>query len=67
MTLRLSDEEQATLQVQAEREGASMQEVARRAIRERAERWDHSARVTDSAERMIERWADVLDSALHRP
>ena len=36
MTLRLSDEETALLRRQAEREGRSMHEVVRLAIRERA-------------------------------
>ena len=34
MTLRLSDEDSAALRARAEAEGASMQEVAQRAIRE---------------------------------
>ncbi|MGH8930275.1 MAG: CopG family transcriptional regulator [Egibacteraceae bacterium] len=61
MTLRLTDEEQAVLQAQAEREGVSMQEVVKRAIVQRATHWQHTHRVAESADRMLVRWADVLD------
>lgn len=39
MTLRLSDEETEALREAAAREGVSMQELARRAIREHVEQW----------------------------
>ena len=39
MTLRLTDEETAALKEAAAREGVSMQEFARRAIRESASTW----------------------------
>ncbi len=40
MTLRLSDDESDALRRVAEREGTSMQEVARRAIREYTTGWE---------------------------
>jgi uncharacterized protein (DUF1778 family) len=39
MTLRLTDEETEALREAAAREGVSMQEFARRAIRDAAEQW----------------------------
>jgi hypothetical protein len=42
-------------------EGLSKQEVVRRAVLERLERAGHRAREEASAERMIERWGDVLE------
>ena len=39
MTLRLTDEEAQALREAAEREGVSMQEFARRAIRDAASSW----------------------------
>jgi predicted transcriptional regulator len=56
MTLRLSDEETEALRRQAEREGRSMQEVARAAIADRI----HTFRVAESAARGAERYAEVL-------
>lgn len=61
MTLRLTDDEKAMLQAQAEREGASMQEVVKRAIVARAAQWAHRERVAESSDRMLAQWADVLD------
>ncbi len=39
MTLRLSDDETAALRKAADREGISMQEVARKAVRQYVENW----------------------------
>jgi predicted transcriptional regulator len=39
MTLRLTDEESEALRLMAEREGTSMQDLARRAIREYTSAW----------------------------
>jgi predicted transcriptional regulator len=39
MTLRLSDDETAALREAADREGISMQEVARKAVRQYVENW----------------------------
>ncbi len=39
MTLRLSEDETASLRAAAEREGISMQELARKAVRQYVENW----------------------------
>lgn len=61
MTLRLSDDERERLRARAEREGVSMQEVARRAIRQYVGLEDHRDRVFASAARVMEAHADALD------
>jgi hypothetical protein len=61
LTLRTDDELERALTALAESEGLSRQEVIRRAVLERYERAGHRARVDDSAERMADRWADVLE------
>lgn len=61
MTLRTDEELERALEALARAEGLSKQEVVRRAVLERFERAGHRARVDDAAERMIERWGDVLD------
>jgi predicted transcriptional regulator len=61
MTLRTDDELEHALTVLAEAEGASRQEIVRRAVLERYERSGHAARVQDSSARLIDRWGDVLD------
>jgi len=61
MTLRLTDEEQAALRERAEAEGISMQEAARRAVREYVARGQHRARVSAAAERVMDAHADALD------
>ena len=60
MTLRLTDEEQAALRERAEREGVSMQDAARRAVREYITRADHRDRVTTAADRIRTAHADAL-------
>jgi len=60
MTLRLTDEEQAALRKRAELDGVSMQEAARRAVREFVARADHRDRVSSAAELIMERHADPL-------
>lgn len=60
MTLRLTDEEQAALRQRAEREGISMQDAARRAVREYVARGDHRDRVNRAAERIMDAHADAL-------
>jgi len=62
MTLRLTDEEQAALRQRAEIEGISLQEAARRAVREFVDRSDHSDRVAKAAARILM----AHDDALHR-
>jgi hypothetical protein len=61
MTLRLTDQEQAALQRRAELEGISMQEAARRAVREYVSRSEHRDRVTRMAERVMAVHADALE------
>lgn len=61
LTLRTDDELERALDVLAETEGLSRQEVIRRAVLDRYERAGHQARVEDSASRMLARWGDVLE------
>jgi predicted transcriptional regulator len=61
MTLRTDEELERALDALAKSEGLSRQEVIRRAVLERYERAGHQMRVAESAERMIDRWRDVLD------
>jgi predicted transcriptional regulator len=61
MTLRLTDEERAALRRRAEREGRSMQQVAREAVRdyiERASRQELLDRVLDEE---LPRYAEALE------
>jgi hypothetical protein len=61
MTLRLTEEEQDALREQARAEGISMQEAARRAVREYVERSQHRARVTTASTRVREAHAEALE------
>ena len=61
MTLRLTESEQHALRERAEAEGISMQEAARRAIREYVGLSDHRDRVVTSARRIMEAHAEALD------
>ena len=60
MTLRLTDEEQAALRERAALEGTSMQDAARRAVREYIVRGDHRDRVAAAAELIAQRHGDAL-------
>lgn len=60
MTLRLTDDEHEALRQRAEIEGISLQEAARRAVREYVARAQHRDRVSDAAERVMETHADAL-------
>lgn len=60
MTLRLTDAEQAALKERAELEGISMQEAARRAVREYVAKAEHRDRVEAAASLVMERHADAL-------
>jgi predicted transcriptional regulator len=60
-TLRTDDELEQALSTLAESEGLSRQEIIRRAVLERYERAGHASRVESSADRMLERWGDVID------
>lgn len=61
MTLRLTDEEQQALRDRAETEGISMQDAARRAVRDYVERADHRDRVTDASRRIRDAHSDALE------
>ena len=60
MTLRLTDNEQARLRKRAADEGVSMQEVARRAVREYIGLDDHRDRVFASEKRILSAHADAI-------
>jgi predicted transcriptional regulator len=61
LTVRTDPELEEALTALASAEGASRQEVIRRAVLDRYERNVHDRRVDEASTRMIERWADVLD------
>lgn len=60
MTLRLTDTEQTALRERADAEGISMQEAARRAVREFVSRGQHSDRVNGAALLIMNKHADAL-------
>ena len=60
MTLRLTDDEQAALRERAKAEGVSMQEAARRAVREFVASGEHRDRVSAAARRVMDLHADAL-------
>jgi len=60
MTLRLTHNEQEGLRERAEAEGISMQEAARRAVREFVARGQHRDRVSSAAALVMARHADAL-------
>jgi hypothetical protein len=60
MTLRLTEDEQAALRERAETEGISMQEAARRAVREYVVHGRHRDRVTAAARRVMDVHAEAL-------
>ena len=61
MTLRLTDDEQSALKARAEAEGISMQDAARRAIREYVARQRHREMVSAAADRILEVHADSIE------
>lgn len=61
MTLRLNDQEQQALKDRAAAEGISMQDVARRAIRDYVARSEHRTRVSAAAGLIMDVHADALD------
>ena len=61
MTLRLSEEEQSALRERAGEDGISMQEAARRAVRDYVERGRHRGRVSTAAGRVMKAHVDALD------
>lgn len=60
MTLRLTDDEQIALRERADAEGITMQEAARRAVREFVSRGQHRDRVAAAAAVVLDRHADAL-------
>jgi hypothetical protein len=60
MTLRLTESEQEALRARADAEGISMQEAARRAVREFVARSDHRDRVAHAARLIMETHGDAL-------
>ena len=60
MTLRLTEAEQEALRRRAEADGISMQEAARRAVREFVDRSDHRERVADAAALILRSHDDAL-------
>jgi predicted transcriptional regulator len=61
MTLRLTDDEQERLRRRAADEGVSMQEVARRAVREYVGLEEHRDRVFASAKRVLAAHSEAID------
>jgi hypothetical protein len=61
MTLRLTPDEQAALSERAAAEGVSMQEAARRAVREYVIHGQHRDRVSAAARRVMAAHADALE------
>jgi predicted transcriptional regulator len=61
MTLRTDPELEKALTALAQAEGASRQEIIRRAVLDRYERQGHRAQVEGSSDRLRTRWADVLE------
>jgi len=61
MTLRLTEAEQEALRARAEQEGVSMQELARRAVREYVRLENHRDRVFASARRVTDAHADAIE------
>lgn len=61
MTLRLTDDERTALSERAEAEGISMQEAARRAVRDYVARGQHNDRVSAAAKRVMKAHAQALD------
>ena len=60
MTLRLTDTEKEALRARAEAEGISMQEAARRAVREFVARGDHRDRVGRASHLIMDTHSDAL-------
>jgi plasmid stability protein len=61
MTLRLDDDETLALRTRAEREGRSMQEVAREAVREYIERTSRRELLDDVLDAELPRYAEALE------
>jgi plasmid stability protein len=60
MTLRLSDDETDALRLRAAREGRSMQDVARSAVREYIERTSRHELLDEVLDEQLPRYAEAL-------
>lgn len=60
MTLRLTEDERTALRERAAAEGISMQEAARRAVRDYVARGQHRDRVSEAARRVMDAHVDAL-------
>jgi plasmid stability protein len=60
MTLRLSDDETAALRLRAAREGRSMQDVARSAVREYIDRTSRRELLDEVLAEQLPRYAEAL-------
>jgi predicted transcriptional regulator len=60
MTLRLTDDEAEALRLRAEREGRSMQEVARSAVREYVDRTSRRELLDEVLDDELPRYAEAL-------
>jgi hypothetical protein len=60
MTLRLTESEQVALRERAAADGISMQEAARRAVREFVARGQHRDRVSAAAALIMDEHADAI-------
>lgn len=61
MTLRLNDQEQQALRERAASEGSSMQEVARKAIRDYVARSEHRDNVSTAADLVVAVHAEAIE------
>lgn len=61
MTLRLTDDEAVALRRRSEREGRSMQDVARQAVREYIETHSRSELLDQVLDAELPRYAEALD------
>ncbi len=60
MTLRLTDDEAEALKLRAQREGRSMQEIARTAVREYIDRASRQELLDDVLEEELPRYSEAL-------
>lgn len=61
MTLRLSERDQAALKERAAAEGISMQEAARRAVRDYVAKGEHRSRVSEATELILDVHAEAIE------
>jgi predicted transcriptional regulator len=61
MTLRLDEDETDALRMRAEREGRSMQEIARQAVRDYIERTSKRELLNQVLDRELPRYAEALE------